>query len=159
MEAQVGWGAALVIMALVAAHAAEEIVAGDVWCPYDGILARLQAWIVERIGALVLLLALALAGALIDAFWTWLALGIIAVDLAQQASRGIRVRAQVPGVATGAFLAVYVLAFVGGSLSGPSWAEPSAWGATMIGMAFVAIGYLSVRWKRPQLPGRLLGVL
>jgi hypothetical protein len=67
------------------------------------------------------------------------------------------VRAYTPGIATGAFLAVYILAFVGGSLSGPSWAEPWSWGAMVIGIAFVAIGYLSMRKRRLLAPQRAAG--
>ena len=154
MEAQVGWGAAVVLMALVAAHAAEEILAGGrIPCARGfGVAMRLKVWASERIAPLLLLLALALAGALLDAFWIWLALGIIVADLAQHAACSFRRRAYTPGVATGAFLAVYVLAFVGGSLSGPSWAGPSDWGAMVIGIAFVAIGYLGTRRRRPQAP-------
>ena len=117
MEAQVGWGAAVILMALMAAHAAEEIVAaGRLSCMRGGSAAmRIKAWLGDRIGPLLLLVALALAGVLVHAFWIWLALGIIAADLAQHAARSIGVRAYTPGVATGAFLAVYVLSFIGGS--------------------------------------------
>jgi phosphatidylglycerophosphate synthase len=150
MEAQVGWGAAMILMALMAAHAAEEIVAAGRLSCMEGCSAavRIKAWVGDRIGPLLLLVAVALAGVLVHAFWIWLALGIIAADLAQHAARSIRVRAYTPGVATGAFLAVYVLAFVGGSLTGPSWARPSSWGALVIGIAFVAVGYLSAQRKR-----------
>jgi phosphatidylglycerophosphate synthase len=150
MEAQVGWGAALIFMALMAAHAAEEIVAAGRLSCMEGCSAavRISAWVGDRIGPLLLLVAVALAGVLVHAFWTWLALGIIAADLSQHAARSIRVRAYPPGIATGAFLVVYILAFVGGSLSGPSWAQPSSWGALAIGIAFVAVGYLSAQRKR-----------
>lgn len=159
MEAQIGWGAAIVLMALLAAHAAEEIVAeGRSRSMRAGsIVVRCKAWAGERIGPLLLLLALALSGVLVDAFWIWLALGIVVADVAQHAACSIRVRAYTPGVATGAFLAVYALAFVGGSLSGPSWTEPSSWGAMVIGAAFVAIGYLSTRRRRPLAPQRAAG--
>jgi len=158
MEAQVGWGTAIVLMALVAAHAAEEIMAESL-PRMRGLSAamRFKAWVGERIGPLLLLVALALSGVLVDDFWIWLALGIIVADLAQHAACSIRVRAYTPGVATGAFLAVYILAFVGGSLSGPSWAEPSSWGAMVIGIAFVAIGYLSMRRRRLLAPQRAAG--
>jgi phosphatidylglycerophosphate synthase len=109
---------------------------------------RIKAWVADRIGPLLLLVAVALAGVLVHAFWIWLALGIVAADLAQHAARSIRVMAYTPGIATGAFVVVYVLAFVGGSLSEPSWAQPSSWGALVIGIAFVAIGYLSAQRKR-----------
>jgi phosphatidylglycerophosphate synthase len=140
----------MIFMALMAAHAAEEIVAAGRLSCMEGCSAavRIKAWVGDRIGPLLLLVALALAGVLVHAFWTWLALGIIVADLAQHAARSIRVRAYTPGVATGAFLAVYILAFVGGSLSEPSWARPSAWGAMVIGIAFVAVGYLSAQRKR-----------
>jgi phosphatidylglycerophosphate synthase len=150
MEAQVGWGAAMILMALMAAHAAEEIVAAGRLSCMEGCSAavRIKAWVADRIGPLLLLVAVALAGVLVHAFWIWLALGIIAADLAQQGARSISVRAYTPGVATGAFLAIYVLAFVGGSLSGPSWAQPASWGGLVIGIAFVAVGYLSTQRKR-----------
>jgi hypothetical protein len=159
MEAQIGWGTAIVLMALMAAHAVEEILAEGRTPCMRGLspVTRFKAWVGERIGPLLLLVALALSGVLVDAFWIWLALGIIVADLAQHAACSIRVRAYTPGVATGAFLAVYVLSFVGGSLSGPSWAEPSSWGAMVIGIAFVAIGYLSVRRRRPLAPQREAG--
>jgi phosphatidylglycerophosphate synthase len=150
MEAQVGWGAATILMALMAAQAAEEIVAAGRLSYMEGCsaAARIKAWVSDRIGPLLLLVAVALAGVLVHAFWIWLALGIIAADLAQHAARSIRIRAYTPGAATGAFLAVYTLAFVGGSLSGPSWAQPSSWGALVIGIAFVVVGYLSAQRKR-----------
>jgi hypothetical protein len=159
MESQVGWGAALLLMALAAAHAAEEIVAEGRFSRMPGVGAatRLKAWLGERIGPLLLLVALALAGVLVDHFWIWLALGIVVADLAGHAASSISVRAYTPGVATGAFLAVYVLAFVGGSLAEPAWAESSSWGAMVVGIAFVAIGYLSVRRRRPLAPQRAAG--
>jgi hypothetical protein len=159
MEAQVGWGTAIVLMALVAAHAAKEILAaGRIPCmqPRSAGM-RFQAWAGERIAPLLLLVALALAGVLVDAFWIWLALGIVVADLTQHAACGIGIRTYTPRDATGVFLAVYVLAFVGGSLSAPSWIGPSAWGAIAIGIAFVAIGYLSARRRRPRAAQRVAG--
>ena len=150
MEAQVGWGAAMILMALMAAHAAEEIVAAGRLSCMEGASAavRIKARLGDRIGPLLLLVALALSGVLVYAFWIWLALGIIVADLAQHAARSIGVRAYTPGGATGAFLAVYVLSFIGGSLFGPSWAWPSSSGALVIGIAFIAVGYLSAQRKR-----------
>jgi Protein of unknown function with HXXEE motif len=161
MGAQIGWGTAIVLMALVAAHAAEEILAEGRFSGIRGasMIVRLKAWTGERIGPLLLLVGLALAGVLVDAFWIWLALGIIVADLAQHAACSITVRAYTPGAATGAFLAVYVLSFVGGSLSGPSWTQPSSWGAMVIGIAFVAIGYLSMRRRQALTAQRASGGL
>jgi phosphatidylglycerophosphate synthase len=150
MEAQVGWGAAMILMALMAAHAAEELVAAGRLSCMEGCsaAARFKAWLGDRIGPLLLLVALALAGVLVHAFWVWLALGIVVADLAQHAVRSIRIRAYTPGAPGGAFLAVYVLSFIGGSLFGPSWARPPSWGAMVIGIAFVTVGYLSAQRKR-----------
>jgi hypothetical protein len=150
MEAQVGWGAAMILMALMAAHAAEELVAAGRLSCMEGCsaAARIKAWLGDRIGPLLLLAALALAGVLVHAFWIWLTLGIVVADLAQHAAGSIRIGTHAPGVATGTFVAVYVLSFVGGSLFGPSWAWPSSWAAMVIGIAFVTVGYLSTQRKR-----------
>ena len=154
MEAQIGWGMAMVLMALVAAHAAEEILSeGHIpGMPGLGAAMLLQAWVGERIGPLLLLVALALSGVLLDAFWIWLALGIVLADLAQQTAYSIKGGASTACAATGVFPAVYALAFIGGSLAEPSWAGPSPWGAMVVGIAFVAIGYLSVQRRRPLAP-------
>lgn len=158
MESQVGWGTASIFIALAAAHAAEEVVAE---CRFpdpqaSSAVARWKGLVGDRIGLLLLLLTLALAGVLVDQFWIWLALGIVTADLVQHAASSIAARAYTPGVATAALLAVYVLAFVSGSVSaGPG--EPSSWGAMVIGMAFVAIGYLSAQRKRPLRSHRAVG--
>jgi hypothetical protein len=159
MEAQLGWGTAIVLMALVAAHAAEEIVAADRFSRLRGGSAamRFKVWLGERIGPLLLLVGLALAGVLVHAFWIWLALGIVAADLVQHAASSIHGRAYTPGVVTGALLAVYILSFVTGSVSQPLWGEASSWGAMVIGMAFVAIGHLSTQRKRPLEADRAAG--
>ena len=157
MEAQIGWGMAMVLMALVAAHAAEEILSeGHIPCVQGGSAAMLlQAWVGERIGPLLLLVALALSGVLVGAFWIWLALGIVLADLARHAARSIKSGAVTASSATGVFPAVYALAFVGGSLAAPSWAGPSPWGAMVVGITFVAIGYLSTHRGRPPAPQRV----
>jgi hypothetical protein len=155
MEAQLGWGTAIGLMALVAAHAAEEIVtAGRFSCmPGCSAAMRFKAWAGDRILPLLLLVGLALSGVLVHAFWTWLALGIIAADLARHASN-IRLRAYTP---TRAFLAVYILSIVGGSLAEPAWTEPSSWLAMVIGIAFVVVGYLSAHRRRLLQPQRSAG--
>jgi hypothetical protein len=156
MEAQIGWGMAMVLMALVAAHAAEEILSEGRIPGTQGLGAAvlLQAWAGERIGPLLLLVALALSGVLLGAFWIWLALGIALADLARHAYRSIQGRESTPCSATGVFPAVYALAFVGGSLAAPSWAGPSPWGALAVGIACVAIGYLCTQKGRPLAPQR-----
>jgi len=157
MAAQVAWDPAIVFIALAVAHAGEEIAAE--LRPANGAvsMARLRGLIGERLGPLLLLAALAIAGVLVDDFWLWLALGITAADLVQHAGCSIRSRGYTPGVATAALLAVFVLAFVGGWVSEASWDEPSSWGAMVIGIAFVAIGHLSAQRKRPLEPGQAVG--
>ncbi|MGH6920915.1 MAG: HXXEE domain-containing protein [Geminicoccaceae bacterium] len=157
MEAQVGWGTAILFIALAAAHAVEGIVA-ECRSASDGCsIARFAGLVGDRIGPLLLLVALAAAGVLVDDFWIWLALGIVAADLVRHAAASIRARAYTPGAVTGALLAVYVLSFVTGSASQPLWGEASSWGAMVIGMAFVAIGQLSTQRKRPLEADRTAG--
>ncbi len=148
MAAQVGWGAASIFIALAVAHAGEEI-AAELRSVKAVSIARLRGLLGERIGPLLLLAALAASGVLIDDFWLWLALGITAAGLVQHAESSIRARAYTPGVATGALLAVYILAFAGGWLSTASWSDPSSWGAMVIGVAFVAMVHLSGLRDRP----------
>jgi hypothetical protein len=160
MESQVGWGTASIFIALAAAHAAEETVAEYRFSDAQGFRSAVARWkslAADRIGLLLLLLALTLAGVLVDQFWIWLALGIVTADLMQHAASGIAARAYTPGAATAALLAVYVLAFVSGSVSAGLGGEPSSWGAMVIGMAFVAIGYLSAQRKRSLPSDRAVG--
>jgi hypothetical protein len=156
MAAQVGWGAAIIFIALAVAHAGEEIAAELRSADEPVSMARLRGLIGERIGRLLLLAALAASGVLIDDFWLWLALGITTADLVQHARSSIRAGPYTPGVATGALLVAY-LAFVGGRVSESPWGDPSSWGAIVIGIAFVAMGYLSAPRKRPLEPGRAIG--
>jgi hypothetical protein len=159
MESEVGWGMAILFMVLAAAHALEELVAGRTSSRVYGfgIDARLDALAGERISRLPLLLALAASGALVGACWIWLALGIVTADLVQHAALGIRARTYIPGAATGALLALYVLFFLGSSLSQPSWDQFSSWGAMLIGIAFASVCNLSARRRRPLAPHRAVG--
>ena len=147
MAAQVGWGAATIFTALAVARTGEEI-AAELRSVKAVSMARLRGLAGEKVGPLLLLAALAASGVLIDDFWLWLALGIAAADLVQHAAGSIRARAYTPGVATGALLAGFVLAFVAGSVA-EAWGDRSSWGAMVLGMAFVAIGHLSAPRKRP----------
>jgi hypothetical protein len=150
MEAQAGWGAAMFFVALAAAHGVEQVVAECRAAKGGCSIAGFKGLVGDRLGSLLLLLALATAGVLIDEFWLWLALGIVGADFAQHAASSIRIRAYTPGVATGAFLLVYLLYFIADSAAQASWEKPSAWGAMVIGIAFVALGYLSTPKKSPE---------
>ena len=78
MAAQVGWSTASVFIALAAAHAGEEI-AAELRSVKEAVsLARLRRLIGERLAPLLLVAALAVSGVLIDDFWLWLALGVLA---------------------------------------------------------------------------------
>jgi hypothetical protein len=154
MEAQVGWGTAMIFIALAAAHAIEAIVAGrrSSQIAGTGTTTRGSGRVAERVGLLLLLAALAAAGVLVDHVWIWLALGIVTANLVRHAAASIRVRTYTPGIATGALLAVYVVAFIAGPVSEAARAELSSWAAMVIGIAFVAIGHLSTQRRRPPAP-------
>ena len=152
MELQGTWGMAMFLIALAAAHAAEETVAGlrsfdasrgagDDCCP----AMERASLVVRKVGLFLLLAALAASGVLVDAFWMWIALGIIAATVVRHAARSLSARAYTPGVATSAALVVYVAWLLGQSWREGLPGDPSAWGAMVLGIAFIAINDLGAR--------------
>lgn len=145
MELQVTWMAILLIV-LASAHIAEEIVAefrnacGAVRRP----AMQLEDLTIERLGPLAVLVGLAVAAALVDDFWLWIALGMVAVDLMTHASRSVVARSYTPGIATGALGFAFILWLLADSGRHGRLDDPSLWGAMMIGAAFTII-HLSAR--------------
>ena len=138
------------MVALAAVHITEEAVAGfriffnTEWfagnenCP----VGRTKGLLVDQIGLFLLLAGLAITGALVEARWLLVAVGIITADLVQHAVFSIAKGKYTPGVATSALYLLYVAYFFGReelrSLVHLDW----AWLAMAIGVAFIAVNYL-----------------
>jgi hypothetical protein len=98
-----------------------------------------------RIGLFLLLVALAASGVLVDPFWLWLGLGMIAADVAKHVTSSLSARAYTPGLGTSIAYLVYGAWLLGQSLHQGLPQEISNWGAMVIGIGFVAINDLSAR--------------
>jgi hypothetical protein len=152
MEWQITWSVAVVLIALAAAHLAEEVVAGlrgfevprRVGDDCGAAMAR-ASFVAGRIGHFLLLVALAASGVLVDPFWLWLGLGMIAADVAKHVTSSLSARAYTPGLGTSVAYLVYGAWLLGQSLHQGLAHELSDWGAMVIGIVFVAINDLSGR--------------
>jgi len=152
MEWQITWSVAVVLIALAAAHLAEEVVAG-----FRGFEAPRRAgddcgpamerasFVAGRIGFFLLLVALAASGVLVDPFWLWIGLGVIAADVVKHVTSSLSARAYTPGFGTSVAYLVYGAWLLGQSLHQGLPHELSNWGAMVIGIVFVAINDLSTR--------------
>jgi hypothetical protein len=155
MEFQVSWATAIILIAVAAAHIAEETVArfreffnmewftGNEDCP----VTRFKGLVVDKIGLFLFLAAFAAAGAVYDGRVMFIAVGIILADLVQHAVFSIGKKSYTPGVATSAAYLAYVVYFFGYSESRHLLNDPLAWVAMVAGAAFIAGNYWIARRK------------
>ncbi len=155
MEPVAGWGMAIVLIAVAAAHIAEEAVAGfrsffnTQWfagnenCP----VTPFKGLVVDKIGLFLALALLAILGARYDARWIFIAICIITADLVQHAVFSLGRKGYTPGVATSAVYFAYVVYFFSQPDLQSLLGDPSAWGAMGLGVAFIAGNYWMARKK------------
>jgi hypothetical protein len=155
MESEVGWGMAIVLIAVAAAHIAEESVAdfrsffnmqwfaGNQNCP----VTPFKGLVVDKIGLFLTLGLFAILGAGYDARWIFIAIGIITADLVQHAVFSLGKKGYTPGVATSAVYFVYVVYFFSQPDLRGLLGDPLAWAALGLGALFIAGNYWMARTK------------
>lgn len=152
MEWQVTWSVAVVLIALAAAHMAEQVVAGFRGfearrCASDDCSTAMEraSFVAGEIGLFLLVVALAVSGVLVDPFWLWIGLGMIAADVAKHVTSSLSAQAYTPGLATSVAYLMYGAWLLSQSLQQGLHHELSNWGAMVIGIVFVAINDLSAQ--------------